>query len=66
MMAFVGRKKTCKADRVRENNVLWTNRIEISVRKKIRIGRSVGAYSCHEDNLTFNIHHNSAMRVHFD
>lgn len=28
--------------------------------------RSVGAYSCHEDNLTFNIHHNSAMRVHFD
>lgn len=34
MMAFVGRKKTCKADRVREKNVLWTNRIEISVRKK--------------------------------
>ena len=32
----------------------------------LSVGRSVGAYSCHEDNLTFNIHHNSAMRVHFD
>ena len=62
-------EETCKVDRVREKNVLWTNRIEISVKKNCiyrSVARSVGAYSCHEDNLTFNIHHNSAMRVHFD
>ncbi|KAL7026989.1 hypothetical protein ACKWTF_005259 [Chironomus riparius] len=58
-------EETCKADGVREKNVLWTNRFEISVKKNC-IYRSVGAYSCHEDNLTFNIHHNIAMRVHFD
>ena len=63
-MAFVGRRKHAK-QMEREENVLWANRIEISVKKNC-IYRSVGAYSCHEDNLTFNIHHNSAMRVHFD